>query len=78
MTTKTAPTPISNAALGERLGVTKSMASRIRNGKRLPSAVTLARIADEFKIPVARLVAARNEGPAAFKTLLATKIGPSA
>lgn len=46
------------------------MASRIRNGKRLPGMATIRRIHREFDVPLDVLVDAYSEGPDAFGRLL--------
>lgn len=46
------------------------MASRIRNGRRLPSTRTLARICSEFDIPLPEAHRAYERGPLAFGLLV--------
>ena len=69
-TTPTTPAPMSNSEFGRRIGVTHSMASRVRAGKRLPGIGTMQRISSEFGIPIADLVTAHQAGPEAFAKLL--------
>ena len=65
---------ISNRELGERIGVSPSMASRLRNGRRGPSVPVLYAISEEFDLPLSRLVAARVEGPEAFGAVLQRRL----
>jgi transcriptional regulator with XRE-family HTH domain len=70
-------TKISNADFGKRIGVTHSMASRIRNGQRLPSTARIAAIHREFEIPLDQLIGAAEKGPTAFSQLMREKFdGP--
>lgn len=52
---------ITNREFGERIGVTHSMASRIRHGQRLPGVSTMERISEEFGISMRSLLAARKK-----------------
>lgn len=61
---------MTNDELGRRIGVGHSMASRIRNGKRLPSTGTLHAIHREIGIPLDELLCAHEEGPDAFGVLV--------
>lgn len=70
--------PITNDQLGERLGVSHAMASRLRNGKRLPSIRVIDAVHREFGIPVDDLHGAYLEGSAAFGELLRDAIAGSA
>lgn len=56
---------MTNDELGRRIDVSPSMASRIRNGRRLPGTRTLGRIHVALGIPLDDLHRAYNEGPAA-------------
>ncbi len=58
--------PITNQEIGDLIGCTHSMASRLRAGKRLPGIGTLENIQREFGIPWVRLLAARNSGQTEF------------
>lgn len=67
MSTVTAPArPLTNQELGELIGCTHSMASRLRAGKRLPGLDTLQNIQRVFDIPWDKLIAARNAGQDEF------------
>ena len=57
---------MTNKVLGDAIGVTPSMASRIRNGKRLPSIKVLVALADFLGVSIERLLVAYNEGPDDF------------
>lgn len=61
---------LSNKELGDLIGVSHSMASRIRNGRRLPGTRTLGAINRGLGVPLSDLHAAHREGPAAFGALL--------
>ena len=61
---------LSNKELGDRIGVSHSMASRIRNGRRLPGTRTLDRIHRELGIPLLDLMDAHRAGAPAFGRLL--------
>lgn len=50
------------------------MASRIRNGHRLPGTQTLRAIHREFGIPLDLLMDAHGEGPKEFGRLLRSKL----
>lgn len=52
------------------MGVGPSMASRVRNGQRLPSVKVLNAIAEELDLPLERLVSAHCAGPEAFGELI--------
>lgn len=65
---------MSNQELGRRIGVTHSMASRIRNGERLPGTQTLYRIHQELGIPLEDLFRAHGEGPEAFGALISVRL----
>jgi transcriptional regulator with XRE-family HTH domain len=64
---------MSNGELGARIGVSHSMASRIRNGNRLPSTKVLDRIHQESAIPLDDLIAAHRQGSKAFGKLINEK-----
>lgn len=64
------PSPLSNEEFGRRVGVSHSMASRIRTGKHRPSLEVAARISAEFGVPLAAVVAACLEGGVVQAALL--------
>ena len=68
------PATISNEEFGRRVGVSHSMASRMRSGVRLPGVRTMARISKEFGIPLEELVAKHEEGPEAFGAMLRRRV----
>lgn len=61
---------MTNAELGDLIGVSPSMASRIRNGHRLPSTGVIRRISVELEIPIDQLLEAHGEGPTEFGRLM--------
>lgn len=61
---------MTNEEFGRRVGVTHSMASRMRNGFRLPSVEVLRKIHTEFGVSLEELTAAHVAGPAEFGRLL--------
>lgn len=61
---------LTNDQLGERLGVSHAMASRLRNGRRRPSIRVIDAIHREFGVPVEELHAAHVQGAEAFGELL--------
>ena len=63
--------------LGERLGVSPSMASRLRNGRRRCSVSVLRRLSDEFDIPLEQLVEAHGRGEAELGALVASSLRDS-
>lgn len=65
---------MTNQEFSDRVGIHFSMASRIRAGKRLPSADLLHRIHREFKVPLNDLHQARNEGAVAFGRLIRERV----
>lgn len=74
MTTRHAPT---NRELGAKIGVSPSMASRLRNGKRRPSLATVRRISRELDIPLERLVTAHGNGAKATGKLITQRLNGS-
>lgn len=74
MATKTAVKPLSNYEFGAAIGVHHSMASRYKNGQRLPSADAIQRISDTYGVPLKTLMAARKEGKEAFGRLISIRI----
>lgn len=65
---------MTNEQFGARVGCDFTMASRLRNGRRLPSGALLVRIHDEFRIPWAKLMDAYKAGAPAFGQLLSKRI----
>lgn len=63
-----------NTEFARRVGVHFTMASRMRNGQRLPSVRTLSRISSAYGVPVEQLIKAHSEGPDAFAALLREKV----
>lgn len=61
---------LTNEEFGKRIGVTHSMASRLRAGKRLPSVTVLRSISREFGIPAKDLLDAHNRGAGEFGALI--------
>lgn len=59
-----------NKQLADAIGVSQSMASRIRNGQRLPSIAVMNRIASYFDVDLLRLVNTHEQGRAAFGALI--------
>lgn len=62
--------PLTHREFGRRIGVSESMASRLRRGHRLPSVRTVRRIQREFGIPYDELHRACELGGPAFGQLL--------
>lgn len=67
-------TTVTNDAFASRIGVSHSMASRIRNGRRLPSVRTLDAIHREYGIPLETLHRAHLAGPDAFGALMRERL----
>ena len=65
---------MTNEQFGAKIGVDFSLASRLRNGKRLPTLPQLWRISKAFKLPAKALVEASTKGPEAFGKYLRTHI----
>ncbi len=59
-------TRITNRELGTAIGVSPSMASRIRNGKRCPSVHTMTKLAEFLRADIAHLANAHLQGPPTF------------
>jgi transcriptional regulator with XRE-family HTH domain len=55
-----------NQELGDAIGVSSSMASRIRNGHRLPGVNTLTLISKYLNVDLAHLHAAYSQGSRVF------------
>jgi transcriptional regulator with XRE-family HTH domain len=60
------PTIRTNEDLAQALDIDATMASRLRNGHRLPSASLMYRIHEVFKVPLDEIHEARNNGHEAF------------
>lgn len=58
--------PVTNGRFAALVGVHFTMASRYRNGQRIPSTRRLHKIATVFDLPIDQLVAAANAGGAEF------------
>lgn len=65
---------MTNEDFAKRVDVHFTMASRMRNGQRLPSVKTLVRISQEFNLPVETLTTAHSAGPEAFGKLLRERV----
>ena len=65
---------MTNKQFGQKIGVDFSIASRLRNGKRLPTVKQLWRLSHVFKLPTKALVDACAVGPEAFGEYLRTHI----
>lgn len=61
---------MTNAELGQRLGVTESYASYLRNGRRMPSGSLLAKMVEKFGMDGTGLLRAYRAGPEALATYL--------
>lgn len=64
----------SNTEFAEKVGIHFTMASRLRNGQRLPGADLMYRISTEYDIPMEELARARDQGPGEFGRLLRDRI----
>lgn len=67
-------THMTNRAFGEAIGVTDSYASYLRNGQKLPSAVTLIHIVFKFKLDPIPVMTAYLGGKEAFGEYLRTQV----
>lgn len=65
---------LTNEQFGERVGVHFTMASRLRNGMRLPSVGTLRRIVKEFDLDVNEALGAHGKGSAEFGRYLRKRV----
>lgn len=63
-----------NDELAEALGLSFTMASRLRNGHRLPSIATMRKIQIEFGIPLEEIAAIRERGHEAFGEFMRSRI----
>jgi transcriptional regulator with XRE-family HTH domain len=61
---------VSNKDLATLMGVSPSMASRVRNGKRLPSTKVVMQIHERMSIPLDDLMAAHTQGCEEFGKLI--------
>lgn len=61
---------MTNDEFGERVGCHYSMASRLRNGERLPSRTLLRRIIDAFDLNRIAAYEAYDRGPEVFSRFL--------
>lgn len=68
------PGGYTNQAFGDTIGCSHSMASRMVNGKRIPSLDLIQTISEKYGIPLTSLVNARKKGGEAFGELLQRKI----
>ncbi len=66
---------MNNQALADQMGVSSSMASRVRNGKRLPGTTVLNRLHENLAIPLDDLMAAHKAGPVRFGQLVTQYAG---
>lgn len=66
---------MTNEQLGTLIGVTFSMASRLRSGDRLPGTDTMEKVRDKLGISLDRQFAARSKGGTAYADLLNETIG---
>lgn len=63
-----------NDELAEALDISFSMASRLRNGHRYPSAALMIRMARVFGIPLEEIAAARERGLEAFGEFMRARV----
>jgi transcriptional regulator with XRE-family HTH domain len=66
---------ITNKQLGDAIGVSESMASRLRSGKRLPSITTIVALSEYLKVSHAELVVAYTGGKERFGELIREALG---
>lgn len=57
---------MTNEAFAQATGCTFTMASRLRNGRRLPSAALLIRIMDAYDLDAEEILLAHQGGPEIF------------
>lgn len=62
MTGMTNRVPVTNGEFARDIGVHFTMASRYRNGRRIPSTQVLSRIARTYDLPIDELVGAATAG----------------
>jgi len=65
---------VTNEEFAERVGCHFTMASRMRNGHRLPSVRTLIKISHEFDLKMDDLSSAYENGPNSFSSFLRENI----
>lgn len=65
---------MTNSELAAKIGVDRTLASRLRNGKRSPSKEVIWRIARAFDFPTADIVDATHRGPEAFGKWFSSKL----
>lgn len=58
--------PVTNSQFAAAIGVHFTMASRYRNGQRVPSTKVLQKIAQEYELPIDELVTAATAGGRQF------------
>lgn len=63
-----------NDELAEALGISFTMASRLRNGKRFPSIAVMRKIQQEFGIPLEEQVSIRERGLDAWGEFMRARI----
>lgn len=72
-----AQTAITNTEFASRIGCSESMASRLLNGQRVAGLDLMQAIHEQYRIPWAKLLEARNAGPEAFGELLRSRVKPA-
>jgi len=65
---------LTNYEFAERVGCDFTMASRLKLGKRMPSADLLVRIIRAFELPPDEVIAAYEGGPTVFSRYLRTRV----
>lgn len=65
---------MTNVEFGAAVGCHHSMASRIRNGHRLPGVDLMTRISEQFDIPMSTMLKARKAGPGEMAKLLGKRV----
>jgi transcriptional regulator with XRE-family HTH domain len=68
------PSYYTNVAFGEAVGCHHSMASRIVNGKRLPSVELMERISAAYGVSMEEMLDARRKGAPSFGRLMQRRI----
>ena len=63
-----------NTQFAEKVDIHFSMASRLRNGKRLPGASLIFRISDAYQLPIDQVQEAYLDGPDEFGKYLREKV----
>lgn len=67
-------TRVTNYEFGEKVGCDFTMASRLRNGQRLPSRDLLQRIVTAYELDPKDALTAASEGPEVFSAYLREKV----